>query len=292
MRNGGQAQRRVATTLVAACVALFARPAVAELPLTQRMAPLNQGLNPRSAEGLPPELEGVGIEDKSGAAIPPDIELVDHTGRVVKTGAIFDGSTPVVLTLAYYACPMLCSMVLNGVGEMERKLAWSPGKEYRHVTVSIDPSDDTAVASAKRANYVKELGRPVDDAAYTFYTATAAESARLAAAVGFRYRWDEPTKQYLHGAGAFVLTPDGHVSRTFWGLEFPERDMRLALAEASGGKVGGAVEAVMLYCYHYDPNSKGYVLAATRVMKAGGLVTLAGLGTFLAFLWRRERRGT
>jgi len=187
---------------------------------------------------------------------------------------------------------MLCTLVLNGMNDAEKALAFTPGKEYRRVTVSIDPKDDTALAAAKRANYVKALGKHVDDAGYTFFTASAAESARLAAAVGFRYQWDDATKQYIHGAGAFVLTGAGVLSRTLYGLEFAERDLRLSLVEASDGRIGGAAEKVLLFCFHYDPNAKSYVLAATRVMKAGGVLTLLALGAFLTVLWSREKHPT
>lgn len=241
------------------------------------------------AEGLPAELEGMGIDDKPGAELPKDVVLKDAAGKPVALGSFFDGTRPTVLTLAYYSCPMLCTLVLNAVNNGLKDVAWNMGNEYRVVTISIDPRDTPEIAGEKQANYLRDYGRAAGSDAWTFLTGDEASVRKVADAIGFKYRWDEPTQQYVHAAAAFVLTPDGKVSRTLYGIEFPGRDLRLALVEASGGKIATAVDRLLLFCFHYDPQARGYVLAATRVMRAGGVLTALLLVLWLLRLWRGER---
>lgn len=243
-----------------------------------------------SAEGLPAALEAVGIEEHLGATLPLDVKLTDHEGRTGTLGERFGHGRPVILTLGYYGCPMLCGVVLNGLVEGLRGLKFEPGKDFDIVTVSIDPDEDAALAAQKRESFHEELGRPADRAGWSFHVATADQSRRLADAVGFEYRWDERTKQWAHAAAIFVVTPDGRVSRYLYGIEYPPASLKLALVEAGEGKLGNTVDRLLLYCFHYDPAAGSYVFFATNVMKLGGLLTLVGLGGFLLHLWRGNRR--
>ncbi len=243
----------------------------------------------RAEEAIPPELQDIGIDERAGAAVPTDAPLRDHAGRAVTLGRYFEGGKPIVLVLAYYRCPMICGLLINGMTEGLKGLAWTAGKEYRLVVLSFDPRDSPALASDKRESYLADYGRAVAEPGFEFLVGEEASVRRIADAVGFRYRWDAATQQYAHAAGAFVLTPEGKVSRTLYGISFQPNDLRLALLEASQGKLGGAWDRVLLFCFHYDPDARGYVLAARRVMMAGGALTVLALGGFLALLWRRER---
>jgi protein SCO1 len=238
---------------------------------------------------LPTVLDGIGIEERPGARVPLDVRLRDQSGAEVALGRYFDGQ-PVILVLAYYECPMLCTLVLNGIQEGMSELAWTAGKQYRVLTVSFDPRDTPEAASRKRANYLKSYGRDVGPQGWDFLVGDEAQVRRLAEAVGFHYRWDEETKQFAHATGAFVLTPDGRLSRTLYGVTFSERNLRLALLEASEGKLGAAWDRVQLYCYHYDAAARSYVISPVQVMKLGGAATMATLGTVLLMFWRREVR--
>jgi protein SCO1/2 len=242
---------------------------------------------------LPKQLDGIDIVDHPGAQLPRDLVFHDQDGHPVKLGDYLDGKQPLLLVLAYYQCPMLCSIVLNGVVDGVRKVAFVPGKSYRILTVSIDPRDTVELAGAKRKTYLDALGKgPIAPRAWDFliHSPDAPDAVKtLAATVGFQYRWDPETKQFAHAAGAFLFTPDGRLSRTLYGIQFPERDLRLALVEASQGKLGSAWDKILLLCYHYDPGD-GYTLAVMQIMRLGGILTVVAIGAFLALLFRNERR--
>jgi protein SCO1/2 len=246
----------------------------------------------RADTELPKEFVGIDIEDRAGVELPRDVRLQTSGGRPVVLGDYLDGRRPVVLVLAYYGCPSLCSVVLNGVMNAMKGTRSSAGADYRFLVVSFDRRDTSDIAKAKRAAYVGSYGRPTDEGAFEFFTGDEAEVRRLADAVGFKYRWDAETEQFAHAAGAFVTTPDGRLSRTLYGVTFAPKDLELSLLEASGGKIGGALGRVLLFCFHYDPNARGYVLASMRLMKASGFVTLAVLAAWLLHFWRIERRRT
>ena len=224
----------------------------------------------------------------AGAPLPRDTALRDQSGRAVTIGDYLDGKRPVVLVLAYYECPMLCTLVITGAFDEMKKLKWTAGDEYRVVVVSFDPRDTAEGAAKKRMNYLDAYGRPVADRGFDFLVGDEAQVRALAAAAGFHYRWDEDTKQFAHAAGSFVYTPDGRLSRTLYGITYP--GLKLALLEASEGKIGTVVDRVLLFCFHYDPLARGYVLATTRLVRASGVVTLAVLALWLLRFWRRERR--
>jgi protein SCO1 len=237
---------------------------------------------------VPRPLEGIEIVDKRGQDLPQGLHFTNHEGKDVTLGSYLNDGRPVVLVMAYYECPMLCTFVLNGLNAGLKDLAWKPGKEFRVVTVSFDKRDTVEMAKKKRDVYLKAYGRPVDDRGWDFLIGSEESVVTLAKSIGFGYRWDAKTEQFAHAAGAFIVQPTGKLSNTLLGIQFPERDLRLALTEASQGKLGSAWDRVMLLCYHYDPNEHSYVLAGKRFMRAGGTLSALALGVFLARLWRRE----
>lgn len=241
---------------------------------------------------IPTELTGIDIDERPGALLPQKLRLRDQSGQEVELAKYAAGDKPLVLVLGYFECPMLCSLVLNGVLQAMKESAWSAGKEYRTLVVSFDPRDTPEAGRKKRANYIEAYGRPVTGDGFDFLVGDEASVRALADAVGFHYRWDETTQQYAHAAGAFVFTPDGRLSRTLYGISFPQKNFGLALREAGSGQVGSTWDRVLLFCFHYDPNARGYVLATKRLMMASGAVTVVLLGLWLIRFWRTERSRT
>ena len=262
-------------------------PAIAVLSLSLSALP---GRALGQINVLPEGLAGVGIDEKPGALAPRDLAFTDQDGQPVRLGDYFDGKHPVALVLAYYQCPMLCSLVLNGLTEglrpLGREAGWTPGDRFRVLTVSFDPRDTAAKAAAKRDSQLESYGRKVPARGWDFLVGDPASVGRLADAVGFRFRWDAKDQQFAHPAAAFVFTSDGRLSRTLYGIRFSPKDLRLALVEASEGKLGTTWDRVLLFCFHYDPAAKGYVLLARRVMEAAGVVTVLALAAFLVLLFR------
>lgn len=239
---------------------------------------------------LPMELEGVGVDEKLGASINLDLEFTAENGYQVPLRRYFQSGKPVVLNLVYYRCPMLCSLVLNAQTKVLRDLQWSAGNEFDIVTVSIDPEEMFNLAQAKKKWYLEQYERPSAAQGWHFLTDYQGNAKRLADQVGFHYKWDARTEQWAHAAAVMVLTPDGRVSRYLYGVSYRDRDMRLALTEASEGKLGTMTDKLLLYCFHYDPSSQSYVPFARNIMKLGGALTVVVIGAFLSVLWRRDRR--
>ncbi len=238
--------------------------------------------------GLPPELKHVGVTEHLDAPLPLDTTFEDQDGKPVRLGDLFDGKRPVVLTFAYHTCPMLCGMVLNAEASGLREVPWSLGKEYRAVTISIDPEETLEHTQNKRKSILMEYARPAPDDAWTFLTGDAKSIAAVANAAGFEYQYDERQKQWGHPSVVMIATPDGKMARYLYGIEFAGNDLRLGLLEAAKGHSIGTVEQVILYCYHYDPQGGKYVLVANRVMQVGaGAIALVLFGV-LASLWIRE----
>ncbi len=223
-----------------------------------------------------------------GDTIPRGLGLVYEAGREVALGDYFGGDRPVLLVLGYYECPMLCNLVFNGLTEALPRVGLDLGRQYRVVTVSIDPGETPDLAAAKKASYLAQLGPAAPPASWAFLTGDSAAIAQLADAVGFRYYYDESRDEYAHPAVVHVLSPEGVVSRYLHGIQYNPRDLKLALVEAADGKIGSTLDRVILYCYHYDPGAGGYVVLAQNVMLVGGLLTVLGLGGFLLVLWLRE----
>jgi protein SCO1/2 len=233
------------------------------------------------------ELEGVQVDEHLGAQIDLDLRFTAEDGYQHSLREYFSSGRPVILNLVYYTCPMLCNLVLNGQVAALRKIDWTPGKEYEVVTISIDPTENYAIAKSKKATYLESYERPAPG--WHFLTDYNGSVARLASQVGFNYKLDERTGQYAHAAVIFVLTPEGKVSRYLYGINFKPFDIRLALVEAAKEKFGASFESFLLYCFHYDPAAKSYTLFARNIMRIGGLITLLILGLILLRLWRRDR---
>jgi len=236
-----------------------------------------------------PILNGAGIDQKPGSAVPLDAPFVDESGRDVRFGDYF-GARPVLLVLAYYRCPMLCSQVQNATASAIETLAFDPGKEFNVVVVSFDPGDTPVMAAEKRAAFIRRYGRAGTEGGIHFLTGRQPSIDAVTKAVGFRYAYDAKIDQFAHPAAITILTADGRVSRYLFGIEFGPRDLRLALVEAAGNKIGSVVDQVTLYCYHYDPETGRYGFAITNVVRLAGLLTVCALGAFIILSVRRERR--
>jgi protein SCO1/2 len=239
---------------------------------------------------VPAELREVGITEHLDAKLPLDVEFTDELGNTVRLGDYFDGDRPVVLTLNYYRCPMLCGLQLNGVVEGLTQVDWTIGNEFEMVTVSIDPLETPALAREKKQNYVKWYDRPAAGSGWHFLTGREHDIQRLSETVGFRYRYDAESDQYAHAAAIFVCTPEGRVARYLYGIEYPPRDLRLALLEAAEGDIGNALDQLILFCYHYDPSNRRYAPVAMNIMRLGGSATALILGLSLGMLWIRDAR--
>jgi protein SCO1/2 len=242
-----------------------------------------------SQTNLPPLLREVGIDQKLNNQIPLDLMFRDEAGNDVRLGQYF-GHKPVILVLAYYDCPMLCTIVLNGVLHSVKELKYNIGQEYEVVTVSFDPTEKPSLAAAKKAIYVGLYGRPNASAGWHFLTGDEPSIRELTQAVGFRYNYDPQTKQYFHATGIMVLTPDGHLARYFYGIQYPSGNLRLALVEASQGRIGSPVDQVLLYCSQYDPATGKYSVIVSHVLKLAALATVLSLGGLvLAMSLSRKR---
>jgi len=233
-------------------------------------------------------LQTVGINQKMGAQIPLDLPFADESGRDVTLRQYFD--RPVILALVYYQCPSLCNMVLSGVLSSVKALDMTTGSQYEVVAVSFDPRETPQMAAAKKQTYLKDYQRPGAEQGWHFLTGPETSSKALAAAVGFRYVYDAMTNQYAHSSAIMILTPAGRVARYFYGIQYPPRDVRLGLVEASGGKIGTPTDQVLLYCFHYDPTTGKYALVIMNVLRLAALITLGALLTFMFVMFRRDFR--
>jgi protein SCO1/2 len=241
-------------------------------------------------EQVPEALEEVGITEHLDAKLPMDLEFRDEDGLSVTLGSFFDGERPVILTLNYYRCPMLCGLMLNGLVDGLDQMEWTPGQEFEIVTVSINPLETPALAKEKKQNYIKRYGRPSAMSGWHFLTGNEPEIDRLAETVGFRFVYDPVGKQYAHAAAIFVCTPDGRVARYLYGIEYPPKRLKLGLLEASEGKIGSTLDQLILYCYHYDPTNRRYSPVAMNIMRVGGGATASILAVTLGIFWFREWR--
>src|SRR5262245_22207007 len=221
-----------------------------------------------TASAVPAPLREIGFDQNIDQRIPLDVPFRDENGRSVRIGDYF-GTRPVVLVFAYYDCPMLCTQVINGLSTALNVLTLEPHKDFEIVTVSFNPKDTPATATAKKTMYLeryKHAGAPGIKDGWHFLSGDQPSIDRLTKAAGFRYTWDEATKQFAHPTGVIVLTPEGHLARYLFGIEYGPRDLRFALVEASAGKVGSPVDSLLLYCYHYDPMTGRYGLMVMRAL--------------------------
>ena len=239
-------------------------------------------------DGKPKELEGVGVTEHPDAQIPLNLEFLNGDGKKVTLGDCFDDNLPVILTMNYSDCPRLCIVQLNALVDAMRKMPWELGRRYRVVTVSIDPLEIPERAKLTRQKYLELYGRPGGAAGWDFLVGEEKNIKKLAETVGFGYTFY--AKQYIHVAVLMVCTPDGHVSRYLYGVEYDPQTLRLSLVEAAEGKIGSPMDQILLYCFHYDSSSGRYGLAAFNLVRAGGVLTLLILGGMLSVYWMRERR--
>lgn len=237
---------------------------------------------------LPKQLEGVGVDEKLGNKIDLNLEFINESGRVTPLRRYFEQGRPVILDLVYYSCPMLCNLVLNGQTSSLREIPWTPGKEFEIVTVTIDPTETPELAARKKQGYLAQYGRPAPG--WHFLSDYAGNVKKLADQVGFRYKRDGRQEQYAHTAAIMFLTPEGKVSRYLYGIKYPQRNVRLALTEASEGKMGTSLDKFLMFCYRYDPKAGSYVPVAINIMKIGGGLMATILIFLVVFVLRWEKR--
>ncbi len=238
----------------------------------------------------PADLKQVAFDQKLDAQIPLNLTFKDEAGRDVRLGDYFNQGRPVVLALVYYDCPMLCTLVLNGLAGAMKGMSLNPGTDYDLVTVSFNPRETPALAAAKKASYIRRYGHPEAAAAWHFLTGQEPAIDALTSAVGFHYVYDPSTGNYAHATGIMIATAGGRISKYLYGIDYAPRDLRLALVSASAGQIGNPVDTVLLYCYHYDPKSGKYGLVVLNVIRLGGVVTMVLLGSFVVVMTSRERR--
>jgi protein SCO1/2 len=236
---------------------------------------------------LPPQLEGVGIDEHLGRPIDLNLTFIAENGYPVALKDYFHSGRPVIIDLVYYSCPMLCNLILNGQVEAMRDVDWTPGNQYEVVTISFNPMESFDLAREKKQTYTASYGRPATG--WHFMTDDHGNAKRLAEEMGFHYRYDARQEQFAHPSAIMVLTPEGRIARYLYGIKYKPRDLRFSLAEASAGRYTNALDKLILFCYHYDPTANAYVLFAGRFMRVGGALTVLVLGFFLWRMFRAER---
>ena len=262
---------RISAALCAAALAVAAMPVRAQqlaAPAILRQVSIAQNLNTR---------------------IPPEISFRDEAGNAVRLGDFY-GRKPIVLSLVYFDCPALCTEVLNGELHTMKAMLIGLGKDYEAITVSFEPKDTPALARAKHDVYAGQVGSPGAAEHWHFLTGEQSSINALTQTVGFHYAYDSANRQYAHAAAIMVLTPDGRISRYFYGVQFPARDVRLGLVEASAGKIGTVADHAMLLCYQYDPETGKYGFVVMNIVRGGGILTLLALGMYMFVMFRRDRQ--
>ena len=259
---------------------LLAMPAVVQAQLGP--AP------PPPGSGDPVILREIGFDQKLGGAVPLDAVFRDEAGEEVRLGDYFK-DRPVVLSLVYYDCPMLCTLSLNGLARALKVLSFVPGQEFEVLTVSFDPGETPALAAAKKKAYMTQYDRKEGAQGWHFLTGDASAIESLTQAVGFRYVWDENTQQFAHPAGIVIVTPEGAISHYLFGVEYSPKDMRLALVDSGGGRIGNPIDQVLLYCFQYDPSRGRYSASILNVVRVGGLLTVGLLVAFILSMTLRPR---
>ena len=233
--------------------------------------------------------EQVGFDQRLGESLPLDLAFRDETGRAVLLGDYF-GAKPVLLTFVYYRCPVLCPQIIIGTAAAMKGVAYEPGQEFEVVFVSFDPEDTPETAAERKSSAVARYGKPGSAAGWHFLTGDADSIARLTAAAGFRYAWDPTIRQFAHASGIVIATPDGRLARYLYGVEYAPKDLKLALFEASEGRIGGLAAKLMLLCFNYDAALGKYTIASLFAVKVAGAVTLAVLIFSMVWMLRSERR--
>lgn len=235
-------------------------------------------------------LEQLQIQEQLGRQIPSDLTFTNEKGEEVTLGSLFETGRPVLLNLIYFSCPSICSLILNGVADAVEQVRWNPGTEYDIITISIDPKEDYVLASEVKAGYESRMNKSGIREGWHFLTGTQENIDRVSEAVGMPFIWSEEAQEFLHGSAIMFISPDMTITRYLYGVSYREMDVRNALFDAAGGRVGSTIERIALYCFTFDPDSGSYVPYAMNIMKVGGVVILLSLGIFLGFFWLRERK--
>jgi protein SCO1/2 len=270
---------------------LFATFAVAQAPSS-----FQERSAGTASQVAPPELKDIGIDQRLNQQIPLDLQFKDEAGNTVKLGDYFHEGRPVILNLVYYTCPMLCGEELVGEASALGMLKFTPGNEYEIVSISFNPDETPADATNAKRTYIarinEHLDHKTDGAGWHFLTGQQTQVKQLADAVGFRYRRDPESKQFIHATGIMIVTPAGKIAQYYYGVEFSPKDIRLGLIEASRGNIGNVVDQVLLYCYHYDPKTGKYGAVITNIMRLAGAATMFILGGFVIVMLRRDKHGS
>ena len=275
-------------TFVQLAILLAATVAVAQPPSS-----FQEKSSQPASQVSPADLENIGIDQRLNQQVPLDLEFKDESGKTVKLGDYFQSGRPVILNLVYYTCPMLCGEELAGEASALGMLKFSPGKDYEIVSVSFNPDETPNDAAAAKKTYIARINEHLDSKTngdgWHFLTGQQAQIKPLADAVGFHYRRDPQTKQFIHATAIMLVTPAGKLAQYYYGVEYSPKDIRLGLIEASRGNIGNVVDAVLLYCYHYDPKTGRYGAVVTNIMRLAGAATMLVLGGFLIVMFRREK---
>jgi len=264
--------------LFAFCLLVLALPALGQYGASQGGVPQNS---------LPRPLVNVGIDQRLNEPLPLDLIFKNENGSEVRLGEYF-GAKPVILALVYYECPMLCNELLNGLVSSLRVLPFDVGKEFSVVAVSFNPDEEPSLARDVKSSYLKRYGHRGDPSSWHFLTGKPSSIDRLTRTVGFRYSYDAQTRQYAHASGIMLVTPQGRLSRYFYGIEFAPRDLRLGLVEASANRIGSLTDQVLLFCFHYDPAQGKYGFIIMNVIRLCGVVFVLTVGTFIIWMLRRD----
>ena len=262
------------------------------LPAQQLLGPARQsGLQDTSLRpALPGSLQGVGIDQKLDSRVPLDLTFTDEFGKKVPLSTYFQTGKPVILALVYYRCPMLCTQILNGVASSLKAVSLDPGRDFEVVAISFDPKDTPETAASKKQLYMKRYGRPGTANGWHLLTGDEANIKALTDAVGYHYKYDAATDQFAHASGIMIATPDGRLSKYFYGVEYAPRDVRLGLVEASQNKIGNPVDEILLFCFHYDPSTGKYGAVVMNIVRLAGGAFVLIAGAFLAIVLRRDVR--
>lgn len=245
----------------------------------------------QATSGLPKALDNIGIEQKLNEQIPLDVEFRDENGNAVKLGEFFGRNRPVIIAPVYFECPMLCNEVLNGLTGSLKGVSLDAGKDFDVVAISFDAreNDKPELAKNKKAGYLKRYERAGTESGWHFLTGTQDSIDKVMNAIGFGYRWDEATQQFAHAGGIMIATPEGKLSRYFYGIDYAPLDVKLGLVDSAQGKIGSATDKLMLYCFHYNPATGTYGFAILRVLRLAAVVTILGIGAMLFVFWRRNK---
>ncbi|HEY2013881.1 MAG TPA: SCO family protein [Bryobacteraceae bacterium] len=256
-------------------------------------APMQPSLSMQDSNlkpALPGALQGIGIDQKLDEPIPLNLTFRDEAGRSVPLSSFFHTKKPVILALVYYRCPMLCTQILNGLESSLKAVSLDPGKDFEILSVSFDPKDTPELAASKKQTYLRRYGRPGTANGWHFLTGDEANIKTLADAAGFHFKYDPKTDQFAHASGIMIVTPDGRLSKYFYGVEYAPRDVRLGLVEASRNQIGNPVDQILLFCYHYDPSTGKYGAIVMNMVRFAGAAFVLICGTFLLIVFRRDFR--